>query len=212
MKLSELAAASDTSVASIKFYIREGLLPPGKKKNATTAVYAHSHVERLHLIAALRQIVRLPIDEIATLTALIDDPQVPTLRVMESAQIAASGFRQQDQAAVGGAASTASDALIHARGWPPEPTAARRALEAVLTDMARFGIAVSPAYLESVAVALEQVSTADLDLDGSRDKIALHVAVGTHQYSRLTLAVLRLAQTSQSIQKFTAAEDGTLPS
>ena len=33
MKLGELAAATDTSTATIKYYIREGLLPPGAKKN-----------------------------------------------------------------------------------------------------------------------------------------------------------------------------------
>lgn len=54
MKLGELAAATDTSTATIKYYIREGLLPPGAKKNQTTSVYGPAHRERLELISALR--------------------------------------------------------------------------------------------------------------------------------------------------------------
>ncbi|WP_420840143.1 MerR family transcriptional regulator [Corynebacterium meitnerae] len=54
MKLGEHAAATDRSTATIKYYIREGLLPPGAKKNQTTSVYGPAHRERLELISALR--------------------------------------------------------------------------------------------------------------------------------------------------------------
>ncbi len=39
MKLQELAARSETPVTTIKYYLRERLLDPGVKRNATTASY-----------------------------------------------------------------------------------------------------------------------------------------------------------------------------
>ena len=53
MCMSELAAASGLPVATVKFYLREGLLPPGEATGATRARYDETHVKRLRLIRAL---------------------------------------------------------------------------------------------------------------------------------------------------------------
>jgi DNA-binding transcriptional MerR regulator len=82
MKLSALAEASGVSTASIKYYIHEGLLPPGQKKNATTAVYDDSHLHRLELIRWLRDELSTPITGIAELTQAIDDEELPTIELM----------------------------------------------------------------------------------------------------------------------------------
>ncbi|WP_166973585.1 MerR family transcriptional regulator [Brevibacterium atlanticum] len=82
MKLSAMAAAAGVSTASIKYYIHEGLLPPGRKKNATTAVYDDSHLHRLTLIRWLRNELSIPITGIAELTRAIDDETLPTIELM----------------------------------------------------------------------------------------------------------------------------------
>jgi DNA-binding transcriptional MerR regulator len=64
VKLQALSAATGVTVPSIKYYLREGLVHPGVKKNATTAVYDDTHRARLDLIQALRQIVGTPVGEI----------------------------------------------------------------------------------------------------------------------------------------------------
>lgn len=53
MRISELAAEADVSIATIKFYLREGLLPEGERSSATQATYRADHLERLRLIRAL---------------------------------------------------------------------------------------------------------------------------------------------------------------
>lgn len=204
MKLKDLAGATDTSTASIKYYIRLGILAPGAKKNATTAVYQHSHVERLELIAALRRIVGASIEDISRLTALIDDPDVPFLRIMKEAQEIASGIAQTPATGGGtGAAVTERVAVVMTQhDWPDVNSTARLALERVLTEMAALGLSPSDDYLRRVATAMNAIGMADLQMSGSRDRIAMQVAVGTHSYARLVLAVLRLSQTSQSIRSF----------
>ena len=57
MRLHQLAAAVDLPVTSVKHHLREGLLPPGEKVNATTARCGEDHVQRLELIRELRRVV-----------------------------------------------------------------------------------------------------------------------------------------------------------
>jgi hypothetical protein len=55
MRLSELSERSGVSIATIKYYLREGLLAPGRRVSATTADYDESHLRRLRLVRALIQ-------------------------------------------------------------------------------------------------------------------------------------------------------------
>jgi DNA-binding transcriptional MerR regulator len=65
--IRELAKASGVSVPSIKYYLREGLLPPGDPTAEHRAHYATSHLDRLKAIRALRDVGQLPIATIAGL-------------------------------------------------------------------------------------------------------------------------------------------------
>ncbi|WP_335975172.1 MerR family transcriptional regulator [Streptomyces sp. CA2R106] len=53
MRISELSRRSGVPNATIKFYLREGLLPPGRATAATQAEYGDQHLRRLRLIRAL---------------------------------------------------------------------------------------------------------------------------------------------------------------
>ena len=53
MRISELSRTSDVPVATIKYYLRERLLPEGRRTSATQAQYDDSHLARLRLIRAL---------------------------------------------------------------------------------------------------------------------------------------------------------------
>lgn len=86
MKLSVLAQRSGVSTASIKYYIHAGILPPGRKKNATTAVYGESHLDRLALISWLRRELGISIDEIRALTQAIDGEDVEDVELMGRCQ------------------------------------------------------------------------------------------------------------------------------
>ena len=53
MRMSELSRRSGASVTTIKYYLREGLLPAGRQTAATQAEYDEQHLRRLRLIRAL---------------------------------------------------------------------------------------------------------------------------------------------------------------
>ena len=53
MKISELSERSGVPVATVKFYIREGMLPRGEALSTTRAEYGEEHLTRLRLISAL---------------------------------------------------------------------------------------------------------------------------------------------------------------
>ncbi len=72
LTISRLATASGTSVATIKFYLREGLVPRGDPAAPARAFYGGSHVERLVLIRVLRTLGGLGIPAIRALCAVID--------------------------------------------------------------------------------------------------------------------------------------------
>lgn len=75
MKISELSARSGVPTSSIKLYLREGLLPAGTATAANQAEYGDGHLERLALIRALREVARLPLEQIARVTAELDRAQ-----------------------------------------------------------------------------------------------------------------------------------------
>lgn len=53
MRISELSRAADVPVATVKYYLREGLLHEGRRTSATQAQYDDSHVARLRLVRSL---------------------------------------------------------------------------------------------------------------------------------------------------------------
>jgi DNA-binding transcriptional MerR regulator len=73
MRLAELSERSGVSVATIKYYLREGLLTPGHQVNATTAEYDEEHLRRLRLVRAMIQVGRLPVATVREVLGHVDD-------------------------------------------------------------------------------------------------------------------------------------------
>ncbi|MGE0599765.1 MAG: MerR family transcriptional regulator [Dehalococcoidia bacterium] len=69
MKISELSSRTGVSIPTLKFYLREGLLPQGQLRSPNQADYDESHVRRADLIRALRDIAGL---SIAKIKAIVD--------------------------------------------------------------------------------------------------------------------------------------------
>jgi len=74
MRISALAAEAGLPLATVKFYLREGLLHPGIATSATQASYDESHVRRLRLIRALTGSVGLSVQQTRLILELVDDP------------------------------------------------------------------------------------------------------------------------------------------
>src|SRR4051794_30292921 len=74
MRISELSRVSGVPVATIKYYLREGLLPAGIPTSATSAAYDERHVDRLNLIRALVDVGRVPIARVREVVTALEQP------------------------------------------------------------------------------------------------------------------------------------------
>jgi len=203
MQLNELSDRSGVSPASIKYYLRAGLLPPGEAVHATRAEYSARHLERLELIQALRRIVGLTIGQIRFLVKMADDG-VPRLDLLAAVQrvVLKLGNYTSD---IGGDPAAATDAVVRLRGWPDAPSDARNALGAHLELMASLKIPVSEDELETYSRAADDVAGLDIAATSapeSIDKLILTAAVGMHVHSQLLLKLLALAQASHAIRRY----------
>ena len=80
MRIGELAKRAGVSIATIKYYIREGLLPPAPRKTGRTmAWYDHDYLERLLLIRRLREEQFLPVRVIRAVLAEHGDEPLTTI-------------------------------------------------------------------------------------------------------------------------------------
>lgn len=74
MKIGELAQASATTIETIRFYEREGLLPHAARTQGNYRIYENYHVERLVFVRHCRSL-DMALDEIRQLLMLKDSPQ-----------------------------------------------------------------------------------------------------------------------------------------
>jgi Cd(II)/Pb(II)-responsive transcriptional regulator len=75
MKIGELALAAQTQVETIRYYEREGLLPPAPRSEGNYRIYGPAHVERLAFVRHCRSL-DMTLDEIRILLRFKDEPQV----------------------------------------------------------------------------------------------------------------------------------------
>ncbi|MBT2594403.1 MerR family transcriptional regulator [Arthrobacter sp. ISL-72] len=203
MQLKELSRQSGVSAASIKYYLREGLLPAGETVHATRAQYSARHVERLELIQALRRIVGLTIEQIGGLLRMADDG-VPRLALLAAVQRVVLNLDSRATAG-GGPGTPAADAVVRLRSWPDSPSDARNALNAHLELMESLNIPVSGELLDTYSKAMNDVAGLDIaatTAPESVDRLILTAAVGMHMHSQLLLKLLALAQASHAIRRY----------
>jgi AcrR family transcriptional regulator len=72
MTISELASLSDLPLSTIKFYIRESLIPGPKKTRGTRAYYHEGHLHRLRLIKKIQTEGNLPLSKIRQIIGIIE--------------------------------------------------------------------------------------------------------------------------------------------
>ena len=74
MKIGELAQATNTPVETIRYYEREGLLPPTPRSEGNYRQYGPAHLARLAFVRHCRPL-DMSLDEIRVLLRLKDAPQ-----------------------------------------------------------------------------------------------------------------------------------------
>ena len=74
MKIGELARTAQTSVETIRYYEREGLLPQAPRSDGNYRLYGAGHAARLAFVRHCRSL-DMTLDEIRVLLRFKDDPQ-----------------------------------------------------------------------------------------------------------------------------------------
>lgn len=203
MQLKELSGRTGVSPASIKFYLREGLLPAGRSVNATRAEYSEHHVSRLELIQALRHVVGLPLAKISSLLRMADGG-APRLELLAAVQRTVLGL---DDVSTdhGDLRTPAGDAVVRFRDWPDVPSDARNALNAHLALMDNRGVPVTDELLDAYSQAVDSIAAVNISATTAPDDInqlIMTAAVGMHLHGQLVLKLLALAQASHAIRRY----------
>jgi DNA-binding transcriptional MerR regulator len=194
MRISALAAAVDLPLATVKYYLREGLLPPGAATSATQAEYDASHVQRLRLIRALTGPVGLSVQQARTILALVDDPGDDLYATLGRAVGALPPHAEPalaDDVDPYPRARAALAALgqVYDPGFP-----AVAQLEAALAGAEAAGMALSHDRLLEYGRRLRQIAEVDLERMPREPRAAVEYTVlGTALYEPVILALRRLA-------------------
>src|SRR6476659_10282813 len=84
--MKELSEASGVPVATIKFYLRERLLPAGERTHPNQSLYNDAHLRRIRLIRALIEVGGLSVATARGVIAIIDLPGQSVHNVLGLAQ------------------------------------------------------------------------------------------------------------------------------
>jgi DNA-binding transcriptional MerR regulator len=199
VRIGELSRVSGVPVPTIKYYLREGLLPPGVHTHPNQADYNRGHLSRLRLIRALIDVGGLSISTASELLAVLDTADLDDWESVGKVQYALGRRHVPDpsQAPDQDAGRTVDD-LIARRGWRIRPDSpARDTLIQICAALHRLGHDDIIAALDRYAEAIEPVAAVDMSLLKDRTNIAEtieKVIVGTIIGDSLLSALRHLAQ------------------
>lgn len=211
MRLSELSEQSGVSTATIKYYLREGLLPAGQRVSATQAEYDEGHLRRLRLVRALLQVGRLPVATAREVLGHVDDESLGrTIRLGAALWSLPHGPDPDDEAPETVAARAEVDRLLDRLGWttaqeigPLSPV--HRSLVASLATLIRLGYPCEGDYLADHARLMHQVAVRDLDMmetyPSRSEQVEMAVASAV-LYEPLLTSLRRLAQEEESARRY----------
>ncbi|CAM5321551.1 MerR family transcriptional regulator OS=Streptomyces alboniger OX=132473 GN=CP975_25605 PE=4 SV=1 [Streptomyces alboniger] len=210
--MGELSRRTGVPVPTIKYYVREGLLPAGELSSPNQAHYGEAHERRLRLIRALLEVGGLKVAEIAEVLGAVDDTGRPLHKVLGVAadRLGPRGTADDDAEAV--AAGEAVARFIERRGWRAyESDPAAKDLSRALAAMGRVGHGEFVDLLDDYADAAERVARADLAYAARRgevEDVVETVVIGTVLGEAVLGAMRRLAHVDASARQFGTGEEG----
>ncbi|WP_141577632.1 MerR family transcriptional regulator [Actinomadura sp. WMMA1423] len=206
MQISELSDRSGLTVQTIKFYIREGLLPKGSMVSATRSEYDGRHLERLRLISALREVGDMPISAIQEIIEAVDDDGVGMHQLFTTTQHAVGPYVAAPHDPHWRAAREDVDALVRELGWRVgERAPARDLLAHSFVALRRLGFPITLKDLRPYVKAATEVAEHEIGrvADGAPRARTVHsLLVSTILYEQVLTALHRLAQEDASARRF----------
>ncbi|SDD88593.1 MerR family transcriptional regulator [Auraticoccus monumenti] len=193
MRIGELSRTSRVPVATIKYYLREGLLHPGVLTSATQARYDDSHLQRLALVRALADGAGLPLARIRTVLAAVDHPPATTLDLLATVTEEPGGEEVDRSEAL---------ALLGRLGWDDvDPgSSSVLALARALRSMHEAGFTLGEDHLLALGRAMgtvAEVEVAGIPLEDPA-AAARYVLLGTALVAPVLLALRQVGHVHTS--------------
>ncbi|WP_210480362.1 MerR family transcriptional regulator [Naasia sp. SYSU D00948] len=190
MRVSELVQRTGTPLATIKYYLREGLLPAGRSTAATQADYTEEHVRRVAVIRALSEVAGLPLAKIRQVLAVIDVPGDDLFAALGTAVGALPPYPREQ-----GDDLPRARAAVERLGmrWDPDYPAAAQ-LEHALAAAEAAGLPPTGERLDAYGRAIGALAEYDIRAMPHGAGSAVEYAVlGTALYEPVLLALRRIA-------------------
>jgi DNA-binding transcriptional MerR regulator len=197
MRIGELAERTGVPAATIKFYLRERLLPPGEHGEGNTVDYGQGHVHRLMLIRALSETAGLSVAQIGEVLTVLSRHPESAFQAMGATLAATHREPQYSLGSEGTAAAAerAVDRLLAEYGWAEvTPPMYREALVTALTAYFRLGHPDLGEVLTLWADAAAQLASADMEAiteAAGEDGVDVEQAVLTMLLGETAVAALR---------------------
>ncbi|MEV0619944.1 MerR family transcriptional regulator [Nonomuraea sp. NPDC050404] len=210
--MAELSETTGVPVPTIKYYIREGLLEPGRTAAPNQADYGQDHVRRLKLVRALVEYGGLSLSAIHDLITRADHPGQEMCDLLATAQKAVT---QPKDARPGQARDKARERLLglaRTRGWRVrQDDPAFRTAVGVLAILDEVGHQDMIGLLDVYADVAEKIAEADLRLLGGvagREDAVEVAVIATSVGDTLIGSLRRLAQTTTAQRMETNENSG----
>lgn len=201
MRISELSRSTGVTIASIKYYIREGVLAPGDADGPNRSVYGDAHVARLRLVRGLVEGAGVSIAGVKQITAALDEgmPLNDAFGVAQ-ASVPLAGALSAEEPSDDAVERVLAVVEGIGRFHPAVPIAAR-----ALDTFAVVGEPLSERWLARYAEAAAIVARADFDeLEERSDPTdqARIAAVGTALGDVVFQSLRRIAQATEGERRF----------
>ncbi|WP_055493647.1 MerR family transcriptional regulator [Streptomyces sp. TP-A0356] len=206
-----LTKGSGLSTATIKYYLREGLLPPGRQINATTAEYDETHLRRLRLVRAMIQVGRIPVATVREVLGHVDDESLGrTIRLGAALWALPQAAEPDEQDDHVRAARREVAQLLDTLGWSNTKalitvSPAYRSLVVAVSALRRLGYQWDAELLVSYAQLMHRTAILDLDFVETRPSEAEKIetaVLGAVLVEPMLQALHRLAQEEESARRY----------
>ncbi len=208
VRISELSQRSGVATATIKYYLREGLLQPGAPRTATSAEYTAEHLRRLRLIRALIEVGGLSVAATRRVLDAAADSGVNRFELLGTLMYALYPATTPPQDPERGRTRAWLGQTLKERGWLVSANApAWERLVGALVALQTLGYPAGPVELAPYLAAVEAVAKHDLDLLDRHEDRAEVVEAGVVQavlYESVLAALRQLAQESEAAHRYAA--------
>ncbi len=206
MLVSELADRADVPLATVKYYLREGLLPSGDATGPRRAEYDETHLRRLRVLRALREVGGAPVSALQVIVDAIEDDSRPSHEIFCEIADALSPPLPDEAQRPDPDLHRSVEAAIDEVGWErirPD-AAARSRLEAVVQLGGAELLTLNPEILGYYARLADELCRAEIslvDLTKDRQGVLEDMVVGEAVFGEILALFRRLGHEHYDAQR-----------